>query len=209
MLQFSLGNLELDRLPLSSVLPAAYKIVYHCKTMWLFTFSDLKNIAIPSTIAGLSNALAATICGMSTPSGPHSIIWRTPLNFIWVWTNLLPFDINNQRTPPAIAEDSINKPWRPMPQGRLSPSQPKVTMICLYVAAQLLSFQFNGGVRKGIMPVFPGTWYNNFGGVDSHPFVRNAINALGYLCFISGAMKVALGGPIPLSTSGPPSLLLR
>jgi 4-hydroxybenzoate polyprenyltransferase len=96
-----------------------------------------------------------------------------------------------------------------MPQGHLSPAQAKVTMICLYVAAQFLCFQINGGVRQGIILVLLGTWYNNFRGADSHPFVRNAINALGYLCFISGATEVALGEPIPFAMSGLPFLLLQ
>lgn len=47
----------------------------------------------------------------------------------------------------------------------------------------------------------PGDLYNNFGGADVNPLIRNAINALGYICFISGAMEVALDVPLPLSTT--------
>ncbi|KAI7776262.1 UbiA prenyltransferase family [Diaporthe eres] len=181
---------------------------YHAQTLWLFTFSDLKTIAIPSTVAGISNAVSAPMYGIATAHDPLRVIWRGPLVFLWVWTNLLPFDINNQRTPPAIAEDSINKPWRPMPRGRLSPVQAKVAMLCLYLVAQLVSLSLGCGLRQSVGLVILGTWYNNLGGADSHPIIRNLINALGYLCFISGAMEVALGGPIPLSTSGPQSRLL-
>ncbi|KAH8785237.1 UbiA prenyltransferase family [Diaporthe sp. PMI_573] len=186
----------------------AYNAAYHAQTLWLFTFSDLKTIAIPSTVAGISNAVAAPLYGIATAHHPLHVIWRAPLVFLWVWMNLLPFDINNQRTPPAISEDSINKPWRPIPQRRLSPVQAKAAMLCLYVVAQLVSLKVEGGLRQGIVLVLLGTWYNNFGGADSHPIIRNMINALGYLCFISGAMEVALGGPIPLSASGPQSRLL-
>jgi 4-hydroxybenzoate polyprenyltransferase len=75
-------------------------------------------------------------------------------------------------------------------------------MLVLYVAAQLVSLSITGALRQSLGLVILGTWYNNVGGADCHPIVRNLINALGYICFTSGAMEVALGSTIiPLSPS--------
>ncbi|KUI72061.1 hypothetical protein VM1G_11830 [Cytospora mali] len=181
----------------------AHLAAYHIKTLWLFTFSDLKTIVIPSTIFGITNALAAPVYRIRPTLESSDMIWRVPVVFLWVWFNLIPFAINNQRTPLAIAEDSANKPWRPLPRGRLTPAHAKILMVCFYIAVPIVSVAVNGGLRQGICLVFLGTWYNNFGGADHHPVLRNTINALGYSCFTSGAMEVALAAPLPLSTTGP------
>jgi 1,4-dihydroxy-2-naphthoate octaprenyltransferase len=49
-------------------------------------------------------------------------------------------------------------------------------------------------------------WYNKLGGADCHPLIRNGIDALGYVCFTSGAMEVALGESL-LSTNTSPRLV--
>ncbi|KAI1475580.1 UbiA prenyltransferase family [Daldinia eschscholtzii] len=180
----------------------AANIAFHTRTLWLFAFSDLKTIVIPSTIFGVVNALAASKYRDSLQTIHYTeILRRSPLVLFWVLMHYLPFAINNQRTPLAITEDAINKPWRPLPSRRLSPSQAKVLMFSFYVFAQLCSVFITGGLRQGVGLIFLGTWYNNFGGADVNPLIRNAINALGYICFISGAMEVALGVPLPLSTT--------
>lgn len=91
----------------------------HLYSLWLFTCSDLKTIVGPKTAFGILNSLCASAYGL--PSKPAAVILsRLPLVFLWTWINLLPFSIDNQRRPKAIEEDRINKPWRPMPSGRVS-----------------------------------------------------------------------------------------
>ena len=111
--------------------------------------------------------------------------------------NLLPFTINNQKSPNAIKEDAINKPWRTLPSGRMTPQQAGRLMLILYLLALRLSYVI-GGLKQSVALVFLGTWYNNFAGADSNCLVRNLLNAAGYLCFTSGAMEVALGFPLPI-----------
>jgi 4-hydroxybenzoate polyprenyltransferase len=82
-------------------------------------------------------------------------------------------------------------------------------MFCFYAATPFVSIAVEGGLRQGIGLVFLGTWYNNFGGADYHPVLRNSINALGYLCFLSGAMEVALAASLPLTVPGSSLRLLR
>jgi 4-hydroxybenzoate polyprenyltransferase len=107
--------------------------------------------------------------------------------------NLIPFAINNQRGERAISEDGLNKPWRPFPCGRISHEGGTRIMIILYIFAPTYSLAF-GGVRHSVALIWLGMWYNHWGGADKNPVIRNIINGLGYTCFASGAMEVALGG---------------
>ncbi|KAI0173522.1 hypothetical protein GGR52DRAFT_543312 [Hypoxylon sp. FL1284] len=172
----------------------------HARTVWLFMFSDPKTIIVPSFIFGIANAIVAPkylIPGLHTVDYP-TVIYRAPLVLFWVVLNYLPFAINNQRSPLSITEDSVNKPWRPIPSGRLSASSAKTIMLALYFCAPL--FSILGGMRQCVGLIALGSLYNNFSGAEN-PIARNTINALGYICFISGAMEVAVGSPLPLTSS--------
>ncbi|OQE42101.1 hypothetical protein PENCOP_c004G08596 [Penicillium coprophilum] len=178
---------------------------YHAYTLWLFVFSDFKTIVAPSTIFGITNAWAASkyhphVGGVLFP--PQSLsdspksIERALAASLWVLINLLPFAINNQRGEKALAEDRLNKSWRPFPRGRISHEWGTRIMIMLYIFAPIYSLVFAGGVRHSVALILLGVWYNNWGGADNNPVIRNIINGLGYTCFASGAMEVALGGSL-------------
>lgn len=188
---------------------------YHSYTLWLFVFSDFKTIVVPSTIFGITNAWAASKYDPQVAGGlrpPQSIVeslkWigRAFAALSWLLINLIPFAISNQRGQKAISEDSLNKPWRPFPRGRISHEWGTRVMLISYMFAPIYSLAFAGGVRHSVALIWLGMWYNNWGGADKNPVIRNTINALGYTCFASGAMEVALGGSLlplhPLGWSG-------
>ncbi|RYC65864.1 hypothetical protein CHU98_g276 [Xylaria longipes] len=127
---------------------------------------------LPKAVFGLLTALSCTgIRGDHQRTGELTggqILSRAPLVLLWVWAHLLAFNIGNQRRPESIAEDTINKPWRTMPSGLV----PSLALLVL------------------------GHWYNDRGGGDVDAFVRNLINALGYVSFATGALEVALNRPL-------------
>ena len=168
-------------------------------SVWLFTFSDLKTIVLPTSFFGISNTAAATVIGIEgthqTSTSLSLFFLRSMSAIIWVWINLLPFAINNQRQPEAIAEDKVNKPWRPLPSGRLTPWQAKQLMLLFYVLAVGGSLLL-GGLRQCLAGILLGFWYNVLRGSDHSFITRNFINALGFLGFTSGALEVALAHPI-------------
>ncbi|KAI0528370.1 UbiA prenyltransferase family-domain-containing protein [Xylaria digitata] len=184
-------------------------LAYHMRTLWLFTFSHIQTIVIPSTVFGICNALSAHRFDFSSshPINIPYILIRLPLILIWTWINLLPFAINNQRAAPAIAEDAVNKPWGPLPSGRISPHTARTIMLSMYLCAQIFSALIGGDLFQGLSLVVLGMWYNRFGSADYHPLIRNGIYALGYLCFTSGAMEVALGESLFLFTNISPLLV--
>lgn len=177
---------------------------YHVYSVWLFTLSDLKTIVGPQTMFGIVNGLA--LYGKQGPRDGHSnvilVVLRIPVVAFWVWINLLPFAIDNQRQDVAILEDKHNKPWRTMPSGRMTPSQAKTLMCCLYPTAFCASL-YLGGLRQCLFLMGLGYSYNDLRLADWSWFSRNAINALGFCCFASGALEVTLKAPLqimPVST---------
>jgi UbiA prenyltransferase family len=181
--------------------PVVEAIIFHCHSVWLFTSSDLKTIVGPSFVFGAANAMAGVKYGLESPKQAlgRETFRRLPLVLLWIWMNLLPFTINNQKNPDAIKEDEMNKPWRTLPSRRMTPRQAERLMLALYPLA-VGSSLLTGGFRQSVGLVVLGAWYNNFDGGDTNCFVRNLINACGYVCFTSGAMEVALGFPLPLET---------
>ncbi|KAI1076812.1 UbiA prenyltransferase family [Whalleya microplaca] len=180
-------NSVLRRIQSSTCLSHAYSI-------WLFTFSDLKTIVVPQTIFGILNALALSL-DQQGPLKWLKILLRLPAVAFVVWINLLPFAIDNQRQPKAILEDKHNKPWRTMPSGRMSETQAKTLMLVLYPVAFCASLWL-GGVRQCLTLMVLGYGYNDLNLADWSWVSRNAINALGFCCFASGALEVALNAPL-------------
>lgn len=105
--------------------------------------------------------------------------------------------MSNQISSGAIKEDRINKPWRTLPSGRMTPEQAGRLMLAFYIFALGLSLMI-GGLKQSVTLVVIGSWYNHFAGADRSYLVRNLINALGYVCFTSGAMEVALSFTLPV-----------
>lgn len=183
---------------------SAQQLAFHVKSVWLFTYSDLKTIVFTSTCSALLNATALSLENKSARAasstlnipGPGRILERTPLLLFWVWINLLPFNIDNQRQPQSIEEDSMNKPWRTIPSRRLSAGTATTIMYILYPIAVIISF-FLGTITQCLALMVLGVWYNDLRGSDGNPLLRNMINGCGFVCFSSGAMQVAIGRPDP------------
>ncbi|KAI2628998.1 UbiA prenyltransferase family-domain-containing protein [Xylaria nigripes] len=178
---------------------------YHAYSIWLFTRSDLKTIVIPSSLFGVLNS-TYILLNAEDKFDIHwpLALWRAFLALFWVWINLLPFNIDNQRRDDAIIEDRLNKPWRTMPSGRMTPMQAKISMFCIYVTALFSSLRI-GGAKQCLTMMFLGFIYNELRLADRGWFSRNAVNALGFCCFASGALEVAL----PMSIQALPAVQLQ
>jgi 4-hydroxybenzoate polyprenyltransferase len=165
-------------------------IRYQIHTLWLFCFNDLKTMVFPSIAFAYFHS-----------SQLHWITFlsRLPLMFAYTWFNLLGFTINNQRHPGSVAEDKLNKPWRPIAAGRLTPSQAHTLgRLSIPIALAVSAFVGGGVVQSALLAIF-GTIYNDFGGGDGHWLMRNLLNAAGFTSFASGTLEVALQTSLPQS----------
>lgn len=110
----------------------------------------------------------------------------------WLWMNLLIEDITNQRLPDSVAEDTINKPWRPIPSGRLSGEEAQQILrtlipVCLFTSAVLQSFEPS-------VTFMTLVWlYNDLDGAGTGPLQRNMLNAAALACFGWGALTTLSG----------------
>ena len=173
-------------------------LTYDLYSIWLFTFSDLKTIVGPKTAFGSLSALSVSVFDIHPTPPTLWVLRRVLIVAFWTWINLLPFSIDNQRQPDAIKEDRLNKPWRPMPSGRLTGTEAKRLMFVLY-AITLGTCIYLGGLKQCVVLMFLGYWYNDLGGADISPLTRNFINGCGFICYSSGAMEVALRSQLPAS----------
>ncbi|KAI4183619.1 MAG: hypothetical protein L6R41_005299 [Letrouitia leprolyta] len=169
-----------------------FNFFYHLHTTWLFTVSDLKSVVIPETILGLTAALSGSLLTDNDNPQSWEIFLRTPQVVLWTWLNLFLFDLCNQSQTQSVLEDCINKPWRAIPSHRISATQAR-TLLLLVIPTVYLSTLRLGGTWESVTLMI-GTWmYNDLGGADNGVIVRNLLNALGYICYSSGSMKVATG----------------
>jgi 4-hydroxybenzoate polyprenyltransferase len=106
--------------------------------------------------------------------------------------NVLLFDIANQRLPDSIVEDRVNKAWRPIPAGRITPSEAR-RLLLVVIPLVFVGSLFLGGVVETVAMMVLTWMYNDLGGADEIYVVRNIINALGFMCYSSGSTDVAAG----------------
>lgn len=140
---------------------------------------------------GALNATVASAFAMGPTLSIRQIIASSPAMLIWSWSHLFLFNLHNQRHAPSIAEDAINKPWRPIPAGRLSPKQATQIMYYMYPVIALVSLKL-GGLLPCLLEVALCLWYNELGG-SSNPFLKNFLNAFGFACFFAGPLEVVTG----------------
>lgn len=66
-------------------------------------------------------------------------VQRLPLAILWISLAALDFSIANQRLPSSIEEDRINKPYRPIASGRITPASASTLRMCICVTALAFS----------------------------------------------------------------------
>jgi len=77
----------------------------HFETAWLFTRSDYKTVIFPVMI-------------FATVVSPPNNLLALSRSTCWLWFHLLQSNLANQTY--SAPEDVVNKPWRPVPSGRIS-----------------------------------------------------------------------------------------
>lgn len=164
--------------------------IYHIfDVVWGFTESDFGTFVIPDMAFGLLGALASATLVDGDRSSSFETLLRIPALLIYNWSNLVVFDLANQRGADSVAEDKINKPWRPIPMGKITIEQTRRAMIVAVPLSLALNW-YQGVWTEGLL-IHVTTWmYNDLGGGDEF-LVRDALAATGYAMFNSGSLKIA------------------
>ncbi|KAK2049812.1 hypothetical protein LZ31DRAFT_288277 [Colletotrichum somersetense] len=186
--QSSFGDdMALSRRPSSSSLSTLLRIP---RLIWDFTESNFFTFVAPNTAFGLLGALT----GLPLTSGHAtalSILQRFPLIVAFNWYSVLVFDLANQRGPESVAEDHANKPWRPIPAGKVTPEQTRKAMLVAIPAVMAMNYALDVW-REGIVILILTWLYNDLRGGDE--LVRDPIIAVAYFFFNTASLKIAIGG---------------
>lgn len=160
---------------------------FHLRSLWLFTRSDIKTSVVPQGIFAVGIAL----CGGNMTI--MEVAKRSPIMLGWSWLHLLVFNIAGQRLATSILEDSINKPWRPLPSGRVSPSE-AIQLLRPAIAIAIVVSVFLGNYPASAACMIYGWVYNELDGSSAGPVERNFWNAIGLGCLGWGSAEALLGG---------------
>lgn len=161
-------------------------------TLWLFTESDFATFVIPDTVFGVFGALAGPVLTKNEAPDLLIILARVPRVLLYNWANLLVFDLANQRLPEAVEEDMWNKPWRPLPSGRIT--MPQTRRLLLTSLPVVLAINWALGAWEETALLFALTWmYNDLKGGEEDFVVRNLIIGFAFGLYNGGALKIACG----------------
>ncbi|KAI1820502.1 UbiA prenyltransferase family-domain-containing protein [Xylaria intraflava] len=169
------------------------RIAYLPYLLWIFTESNFDTFVVPNTGFGVLGAFAALVLteGFERPPTSLEILYRFPLVLAFNWLNVFIFDLANQRSDASIQEDLINKPWRPIPTGKVSAKEARRTMLVAIPLVLLFNYQF-GVWRQGFV-IMVLTWmYNDIRGGDE--IVRDLIISIAYGMFNSASLEIAVNG---------------
>ncbi|KAJ7206140.1 UbiA prenyltransferase family [Mycena haematopus] len=146
-----------------------------CWTLLLFTYTDFKTIVIPVTI-------------FASVAAPVQSVGRLFCGTVWTWLHLLQVDVSNQYQ--SIAEDAINRPWRPLPGGRISQNSASILRWLLVPICLFLSIPFGNEVVLPSLALTVLLVAHDECGWDKHWAGKNIINTFGYLSFELGATQI-------------------
>ena len=165
--------------------------LFHVKTAFLITKSDVKTTILPATTFAFTAALSGVL-STEPISDPHTVLFRLLKSIVWTWMNLWIFNLSNQRLPNSVVEDSINKPWRAIPSGRLTSEEAR-RILLVSIPAVFLTTLYLGGSKESLF-LMVLTWiYNDLGAAEENFMIRHINNALGFTTFGAGAAQVACG----------------
>lgn len=183
------------------ILKPSRPLAFHLKTLWLISHSDVAPVLLPHCIAGLANLQSGWALQSVPPIDRIQFLIHLLSMAAWIWLNLLSLDLANQRLDESVQEDAVNKPWRPIPAGRLSQKEARYFQMILIPVTLGFSYLV-GGLQESFVMVTLNWIYNDLGAANENFWLRNIMNALGFMDFIVGASVVAGGPGSVLSRSG-------
>ncbi|KAJ5357280.1 UbiA prenyltransferase family-domain-containing protein [Penicillium brevicompactum] len=163
------------------------------KTLWLFTESDFATFVIPDTAFGIFGALSGPLLSENHHPNLFQVLGRLPAVILWNWSNLLIFDLANQQHPESVLEDKVNKPWRPLPSGRISMAQTQHMILIAIPVVLVLNYYLGAWEETALLFVL--TWiYNDLGGGEDGFVIRNTVIATAFSQYNKGSLRVATQG---------------
>ncbi|KAG7091430.1 hypothetical protein E1B28_010466 [Marasmius oreades] len=150
--------------------------VYFLHTLFLFTRSDWKTMMFP-------------VSTFAVVAGPISSFERYLTLLLWIWTTLLQFNCANQAY--SGHEDRINKPWRPVPAGRITSENTMRLRWIMFAINVAFSYSMGQSVLYTTLFLTIAEYLYNDMKFSENPFLKNMCNVFGYGGFELGATLIA------------------
>lgn len=162
---------------------------YHIHTVYLMCSNNIWDIIIGGFLFGTINSFAAPCISMGPALTSAQVLAAAPSMLLWSCSNLFLFCLHNQRQPGNMAEDVLNKPWRPLVSGRLTPDQAVRLLYLMHPLCLAIAIHVGGFAPYAVLTFFH-VWYNEFGAA-SNGLLKNLFNGVGVGCFFAGPLEVA------------------
>ncbi|CZS75089.1 unnamed protein product [Fusarium graminearum] len=176
-----------------------WSLFYPIRVFWAFVKSDIFTFTAPGILFGITGALSSGQLFDGPLLHPIDVLGRLPKVILSNVLTIVLFNFANQRSPASVLEDSINKPWRPIPSGMITPEQTR--RAALFVAPIALSFNYSMGVGvEGLFMQVLTFYYNDLCGSDE--IVRDGIIAVAYAVVNTMSLKLCIGPENTVSTQG-------
>ncbi len=108
----------------------------------------------------------------------------------WMWLHLLGFNLCNQARG-STTEDLCNKPWRPLPSGRITMANAMTLKVFVIASCMIISYSYSLPVFYASVFLWFFTTVYHEGCGEHHYITRNLLNGLGYGCFALGETLIA------------------
>lgn len=164
-------------------------LCYHMTTVFLTICNNIPDMVLGGLFFGTVTSFAAPQLSMGPALSPTQLLAAAPRMLLWSWSNIFMFCLHNQRQPANMGEDALNKPWRPMVSGRLSPDQAVRLLYIMHPLCLVISLCIGGFVPYAILTFFH-VWYNEFGAAKDG-ILKSIFNGIGVACFFAGPLEVA------------------
>ncbi|KAI0759410.1 UbiA prenyltransferase family-domain-containing protein [Trametes elegans] len=152
----------------------------HIYTILLFTISDIKTVLFPVSAFAYATAPSRSVAHLLQSTS-------------WVWVHQLMCNVSNQAR--SRTEDAANKPWRPLPAGRMS--EPQAVRLRWITVIMCLGLSASYGTELVLVTfalVFTTIVYDELG-LSGHYLGKSFCNIGGYASLEVGATKIMAGTP--------------
>ncbi|KAH8821947.1 UbiA prenyltransferase family [Xylogone sp. PMI_703] len=162
------------------------------QTLFLFTKSDLPT----STGINTTFAISGILAGSTIINGPE-LNWfdmakGTLVALYFTWHLTLCFNLGNQRQPQSIVEDGVNKPWRPIPAGRITARSTRILQLVSNLSLLILCATRLEALKETTFYLFCTWLYNEQSWGDKSWWQRTLMNICGITTNRVASLHVAI-----------------
>lgn len=155
------------------------RLKFELRTIYLFTKSDLPTSTAINVTFAMAGIASGSNLGLNANIDPSRLPWATVVALYFTWHLTLCFNLGNQRQKLSIIEDSVNKPWRPIPAGRLTPQKALIWQQFAILSLLSLCATTLGAFRVTAFYIFCTWLYNEQSWGDQSWWKRALLNACG------------------------------